>query len=397
MTLGQTAHVPISRDDAAALDADDPLAPWRDEFLVPDAQLIYLDGNSLGRPPRRSVERIERVLRDEWAGELIAGWQHWLHEPSRVGEMLAPLIGARPGEVVVHDSTTVNLYQLVHAGLAMHPERRTVLVADGEFPTDRDVVHGVAAATGHRVGDLSEGLHDDVALVVRSLVDYRTAELADLAGFTASARAAGATVLWDLSHAAGAVELDLHGAGAELAVGCTYKYLNGGPGSPAWSYVAAHLQPVLDQPMWGWFAQQDQFEMERPFDPHPDIRRLLLGTPAILSLAGAEGGIALTAEVGMPAIAAKGRALTGLLLELCDELGLPTSTPRDAYRRGAHVAVLHPRAGELVQRLASERNIVADYRPPDVIRLGCSALTTRYVDVWDAAHAVAEAGRGHLP
>lgn len=382
--------MPISRADAAALDATDPLARWRDEFVVRDPELVYLDGNSLGMTPKRTVERLQRVLLDEWAGELIAGWQHWLDQPSRVGDLLAPLIGAGPGEVVVHDSTTVNLYQLVHAGLAMRPDRRTVLVADHEFPTDRYVVAGIAGSTGHRVADLSEGLHGDVALVVRSLVDYRTAELADLDGFTAAARQAGAVVLWDLSHAVGSVEVDLNAAGAELAVGCSYKYLNGGPGAPAWSYVAAHLQPTLTQPVWGWFAQQEQFEMERPFDPHPDIRRLLLGTPSILALAAAEEGIGLSAEVGMAAIAKKGRRLTGLLLELCDELGLASSTPRDPNRRGAHVAVLHPHAGELVRRLAEERSIVADFRPPDVIRLGCSALTTRYVDVWDAAHAIAE-------
>lgn len=382
--------MPISRAHAEALDAADPLARWRDEFVVSDPQLVYLDGNSLGMTPKRTVERLRRVLLDEWAGELIAGWEHWLQLPSRVGDLLAPLIGAHRGEVVVHDSTTVNLYQLVHAGLALRPGRRTVLVADDEFPTDRYVVAGIAQGTGHRVADLSEGLHDDVALVVRSLVDYRTAELADLGGFTAAARDAGAVVVWDLSHAVGSVEVDLHAAGAELAVGCSYKYLNGGPGAPAWSYVAAHLQPTLTQPMWGWFAQQEQFEMERPFTPHPDIRRLLLGTPAILSLAGAEEGIALTAEVGMAAIADKGRRVTGLLLDLCDELGLATSTPRDPARRGAHVAVVHPEAGELVRRLATERRIVADYRPPNVVRLGCSALTTRYVDVWDAAQAIAE-------
>ncbi|MTA28355.1 MAG: aminotransferase class V-fold PLP-dependent enzyme [Actinobacteria bacterium] len=229
---------------------------------------------------------------------------------------------------------------------------------------------------------------NDVAVVVRSVIDYRTAEMADVAGFTARAREAGALVVWDLSHAAGAVEFDVHALGVELAIGCSYKFLNGGPGAPAWTYVHADLHTRVRQPIQGWFAQKDQFAMERPFEPHDDIRRVLLGTPHMLSLVAAEEGIALSARAGMPAIAAKGRALTDFALSIVDELGLRSSTPRDAHRRGCHVAVHHADAANLVDRLTREHKVIADVRPPDIVRLGLSPLTTRFTDVWDGLHAL---------
>ena len=223
---------------------------------------------------------------------------------------------------------------------------------------------------------------EEVAVVVRSVVDYRTAEIADVAGETARAAAAGAIALWDLSHAAGVLAIDLGAAGVQMAVGCTYKYLNGGPGAPAFSYVATGLQATLPQPIWGWFAQTDQFDMGSPFVPQPDIRRVLLGTPSILALAAADEGIAVSVEAGIEAIAAKARSLTGFGLELCDELGLRTSTPRDPARRGGHIAVHHPNAEHLVAELVEHR-VVTDYRDPDIIRIGCSPLTTRFTDVFD--------------
>ena len=250
----------LTRDDALELDAADLLAGWRDEFVIPDNSLVYLDGNSLGMMPRRTLARLESVMRDEWAGGLIRSWEHWVDMPQRVGDRLAPLIGALPGEVAVHDSTTVNLYQLVDAACALHPDRGVIAISPSEFPTDRYVVDGVGRARGMRVSDDFDDL-DDVAVVVRSVVDYRTAEVVDVTGETARTKAAGAIALWDLSHAAGVLVVDLAWAGVELAVGCTYKYLNGGPGAPAFSYVARSLQSTLAQPIWGWFAQADQFDM----------------------------------------------------------------------------------------------------------------------------------------
>ncbi|MEA3184326.1 MAG: kynureninase [Ilumatobacteraceae bacterium] len=375
-----------TRDDAVALDDADLLAPFRDEFVIADPALIYLDGNSLGMLPRRTIERLERVVGDEWGGGLIRSWDHWIDLPQRVGDRLAPLIGAAPGEVVVHDSTTVNLYQLVDAACALRPDRRVIAISPNDFPTDRYVVDGIAAARGLHVRAGFDGL-DDVAVMVRSVVDYRTAEVADVAGETARARSAGALALWDLSHAAGVVATDLTVAGAQLAVGCTYKYLNGGPGSPAFSYVARELQPMLPQPIWGWFAQTEQFRMGATFAPQPDMRRLLLGTPSVLAMVCAEEGIALTAAAGIESVQAKAQALTQLALDLCEERGLTTTTPRQPSRRGGHVAVQHPDAGRLVGRLAAG-GVITDFRDPDIVRIGCSPLTTRFVDVFDGVTAL---------
>jgi kynureninase len=380
----------ITRHDALALDAADPLAPFRDRFHIPNHDVIYLDGNSLGMPPKRTLERITEVYEQDWATGLIRSWEHWVDMPQRVGDVLAPLIGAHPGEVVLHDNTTLNVYQLVHGAIGLRPERRVIAISEDDFPTDRYVVDGIAAATGHTVRNGFDQL-DDVAVVVRSVIDYRTAALVDVAAETARAHAAGALVVWDLSHAVGAIDIDLHACGAQLAIGCSYKFLNGGPGAPAWTYVAKELHSTIRQPIWGWFATEDQFAMGPTFQPRADIARMLLGTPTIMALAAAEVGIALSAEAGMPAIHAKGGALTGFAIDLCDQYGLPTPTPRNAAARGNHVAVEHPRAKAVVKELA-ERDILFDFREPNIIRAGCSPLTTRFVDVFDGLAAVAALG-----
>ncbi len=380
----------VSRDSALELDAVDPLASFRDEFVIPDPDLVYLDGNSLGRTPKATVTRMQQVIEREWATDLIHSWDHWLDLPRRVGDRMAAIIGSRPGEVALHDSTTLNLYQGVHIALGLRPDRRVVVVPADEFPTDRYVVEGIAAEKGLTVRALTPDVDlRDVAVVVRSVIDYRTAERADVADFTARAREQGALVLWDLSHTAGAIELDVHALGVELAVGCTYKFLNGGPGAPAFTFVTTALQKHARQPIHGWFAQKDQFEMERGFEPYDDIRRVLLGTPNVLSLVAADEGIALSARAGMPRIAAKGRALTAFAVEVCDHFGLTTSTPRDPDRRGCHVAV-HVNDARRVLKDLADRKVVADMRPPDILRFGLSPLTTRFVDVWDGLHTVAD-------
>jgi kynureninase len=380
-----------TRDDALALDAADPLAPYLDEFVPAPLHggrpLIYLDGNSLGRPPRRTIARINEVLLGDWATGLIRSWDHWVDLPQRVGDLLAPLIGAGPGEVAVHDSTTIDLFQLVHAAVALRPDRRVIAIDAGDFPSDRYVVDSVARTTGRIVRHGFDEL-DDVAVVVRSVVDYRTAEVVDVAAETARAHAAGALVVWDLSHAAGVLAVDLHAAGAQLAVGCTYKFLNGGPGAPAFSYVAAELQAQIDQPIWGWFSQVDQFAMGPVYEPRPDIGRVLIGTPSILALTGAQEGIALSAAAGIERIQAKARSLTGLGIQLCDEWGMTTASPRDPLRRGGHVAVVHPQARELIRRASSEAGVLGDFREPDIARLGMSPLTTTHADVFDGVAAI---------
>ena len=376
------------RDEARALDEADPLAAWRGEFLIPDPDLAYLDGNSLGMPPARTLDRVRDLVERDWAGGLIGSWDHWLDLPMVVGDELAPLLGAAPGEAVVHDSVTINLHQLVHAALRLRPERQVIAIDDDEFPTDRYVVDAVAEQTGCTVRRDIEA-RDDVAVVVRSLVDYRTAELADLADETARARDAGALVIWDLSHAVGSVELDVAGAGVELAVGCTYKFLNGGPGAPAFSYVRRELVGAIDQPVRGWFGAAEQFEMADRFVPRADIGRLVVGTPSIIALTAARAGIEVTREAGIAAIAEKGRRLTTFALACCADAELESPTPSDPHRRGAQVAVRHREARSLCRRLATECGVVTDFRAPDVIRLGCSPLTTRFVDIDRAITAIA--------
>jgi kynureninase len=382
-----------TRKRALALDAIDPLAAWRDQFDLTapglaGRDLIYLDGNSLGRTPLRTIERLDAVVRGEWARDLIRSWDHWLDLPQRVGDRLAPLIGAADGEVAVHDSTSVNLYQLVHGALAMRPDRAVIAIDAHDFPSDRYIVDGIAAATGRTVRHGFDRL-DDVAVVVRSMVDYRTAEVVDIATETARATAAGALVIWDLSHAAGVLAVDLHGAGAQLAVGCTYKFLNGGPGAPAFTYVAHELQSLITQPIWGWFSQRDQFAMGPEYQPRPDIGRMLIGTPSILALAAADAGISVSADAGIDAIAAKATALTGFGIDLCDQWGLTTCTPREASRRGGHISVVHPQARQLCRRLIDECGVIPDFREPDIVRLGMSPLTTRFVDVHDGIEHIA--------
>ena len=379
----------IDRAAAEQLDAGDPLAAWRDEFVIPDPELIYLDGNSLGRTPKRTVEALHRVV-DQWSGDLITSWwEHdWLNLALGVGDELAPLLGASAGEVAVHESTTVGLFQQVNVALDLAPGRRVIAIDDADFPTDRYVVEGIArtraCAVRHGLDDL-----EGVDVVVRSLVDYRTAAVADIAGETARAAAVGATTVWDLSHAAGVLELDLPGAGVELAVGCTYKYLNGGPGAPAFVFVAKAIQDRLTQPIWGWFAQVDQFAMERQFEPRPGVGRMLNGTPPVLGLTAAREGIALSVEAGIDRIAVKARALTAFAIDLTDQLELETSTPRDPAVRGGHVAVHHRDARALHAALA-ERKVVVDYRDPDVLRFGLSPLTTTFAEVFDAFTVLAE-------
>jgi kynureninase len=381
---------------AFELDSADPLAHWRDRFVIDDPDLSYLDGNSLGMLPRTTVHRIHEVMNDEWGSGLIRSWRKWLELPLIVGNELAPLLGADDGEVVVHDSTSVNLHQLLHAAVRLRPERAHIAVDAHEFPTDRYAVEAIAAEYGLTVispkpdESLDELDLSNCSVVVRSLIDYRTAVIADLDGFTHRARQEGALVIWDLSHAVGAIELDLHAADVDMAIGCTYKYLNGGPGAPAFSYVRSSLISDVDQPIRGWFGQDNQFAMDGAWSPKPGIGRLMIGTPSILALEAARCGIEVSSEAGMPAIAAKGRALTEFAHECCDEMDLESVSPRDASMRGSHIAIRHPNAKELTERLEREHLVIADYRDPDLVRLGCSALTTRFGDVARAVTRLAE-------
>jgi kynureninase len=378
----------LTRDDLAARDAADPLAGFRERFVFTDAERIYLDGNSLGRLPVATRERLH-ALADEWGDRLVSGWPDWIDAPTRVGDLLAEaVLGARPGEVIVGDSTTVNLYKLCSAALDLAPG--PLVTNRDNFPTDRYVLEGLAAQRGVelRLVDDIAGALAGAAVAVISHVDYRTGEIADLRGLTAAAREHGARVVWDLSHSAGAIPIGLRDAGVELAVGCTYKYLNGGPGAPAFLYVAAELQPRLRSPIWGWFGQRDQFAMERDYDPVEGIGRFLAGTPPVLDLAAVEEGVRLTAAAGVDRLREKSLALCELIVDLHDAwlapLGFELGSPRDGARRGSHVSVRHPEAWPICRALIERAAVIPDFRGPDSIRLGVAPLYTRFVDVYDA-------------
>jgi kynureninase len=389
----------LTIEGARALDAADPLAGFRDRFSMPDPSLVYLDGNSLGRPPLAALEALATAGRT-WSAALIRGWtdEAWLEYPLRVGDRLATgVLGAAIGEIAVTDSTTVNLYRLALAALEARRPRRVIVIERSEFPTDRYVVEGLARerdleirwidgdpVEGLSTADVASALDGDVALVVLSAVNYRSAAIVDIAAVTSAARDAGALVIWDLSHAGGSVPVELGANRVDLGIGCTYKYLNGGPGAPGYLYVRRELQDELRPPIQGWFAHRGQFEMGPRFERGAGIAGWLVGTPGILGLAAAEAGIDLTAEAGIERIRGKGIALTAYAIELFDAwlapLGVELGSPRDPRRRGAHVSVRHPEANRLTQALI-ERGVIPDFRAPDSIRLGLSPLTTSFEEV----------------
>ncbi len=399
----------IERSDAARRDGEDPLADHLQLFAIPEPEVIYMDGNSLGRPPRMALVKLERTAWQEWATGLVRSWDHWVGEPGRIGDLLGTeLLGAEPGEVVISDQTSVNLYKLASAALAARPERPVIVTDDTNFPSDRYVLSGVAAAAGGELrvvdadpvlgpqpDDVAAALDDRVGLVSLSHVGYKSGAIADMAAITSLAHDVGARTLWDLSHAAGIVPVELGETGADLAVGCTYKYLNGGPGAPAFLYVRTDLHSQLQQPIHGWFGHADMFAFADDYRPAAGIGRFVTGTPPMLAVAAAGAGIETSVQAGIAAIRAKSLSLTGLLIDLFDEIlgpaGFTLATPRDEARRGGHVAVRHPDAAAICRRLIDRHRVLPDFRPPDTIRLAPAPLSTRYVDVWDAAHAVAAA------
>ncbi|QFZ20666.1 kynureninase [Saccharothrix syringae] len=391
----------LSRTAAEELDGHDELARFRARFVVADPDLIYLDGNSLGRLPAATPAFLDHVVREGWGRGLIRSWGDWIDWAARLGDRLADhVLGARPGEVVLSDSTSVNLYKLAAAALAAS-DRGVVVVDTDDFPTDRYVVQGLVEHHGGTVrelrSDIDRGLSpdrlraaldEDVALVVLSAVSYRSGAMPDMAEVNRMAHEVGALVLWDLCHAAGAVPVELAATGADLAVGCTYKYLNGGPGSPAFLYVRKGLQPLLRQPIQGWFGQRDQFAMGPDYDPVEHLDRFLVGTPPLLSLAAVDPALAVVEEAGVERIRAKsvrmGRFVVDLARERLAERGFRLASPVDPDRRGAHVSLAHPDAWRICRALAEDAGVVCDYRAPDRLRIGPSPLYTTFTELWDA-------------
>jgi kynureninase len=386
---------------AAERDRDDPLAAFREEFLSPPAGEVvaYLDGNSLGRPLRVTRQRLVEFVDQVWSARLIRAWDEgWLTDPFRVGDEIGRVaLGAAPGQVVVADSTTVMLYKWIRSAVAARTERPQIVLDTGNFPTDRFVVEGIAAevglelrwldadpVSGITVNQVADAVSARTALVVLSQVAFRTGHLADLPGITAAAHAAGAWILWDLSHSVGVVPIGLDAADVDLAVGCTYKYLNGGPGAPAFGYVRSDLQELLRQPIQGWMGAAEPFAMGDRYAPATGIRRFLSGTPPIISMLAMQDMLELVDRAGLTAIRAKSTALTEFAIELSDRLlaplGVELATPRDPAQRGSHVLLAHPAFQNVTARLW-QRGVIPDFRPPDGLRVGLSPLSTSYTEV----------------
>jgi kynureninase len=391
----------VTRDEARALDAADPLARFRAAFALPQG-LIYLDGNSLGPPPLAAHERLARASRAEWGEGLVRSWNTagWIEAPRRVGAKIARLIGADADEVTVADSTSVNLFKLAAGALSLRPGRRTILSESGNFPTDLYALQGLSALLGDRAAlktvapeDLADAIDEHTAVVVLTHIHYKSARRWDMAGITAAAHAKGALMLWDLCHSAGAVAVDLNGAAADLAVGCSYKYLNGGPGAPAFLFVAARHQAAIRSPLTGWMGHAEPFAFEDGYRPAADIRGLITGTPPILGLAALEAGVDLQLEADPAQIEAKGLALGDLFIREVEaragDPDLTLASPRDPTARGLHVAFAHPQGYALVQAMMA-RGIVGDFRAPDIARFGFSPLFLSYAEVWDAAQGFCE-------
>lgn len=389
---------------AQALDAQDRLARFRQEFVIDDPELIYLDGNSLGRLPRRSRAVIQDYVDRQWGQRLIRGWgEGWLELAQRTGEKIAGLVDAQPGEVVVAESTSTNLFKLAVAALKARPGRRTIVTDDLNFPSDLYIFQGIIELldAGYRLKvvpspdgihgpleGLAQAIDDDTALVSLSHTAFKSAYTYDMAALTALAHQAGALTLWDLSHSAGAVPVALNAAGADLAVGCTYKYLNGGPGAPAFLYVRRDLQASLRNPISGWYSQAAPFDFGLAYQPAAGLRRMLTGTPPVLALAGVEPGVDLLLAAGMERLRAKSLQQSEYLIALVDAvlrpLGFQLNSPRDAARRGSHISIGHPEGWRINQALIEQMQVLPDFRAPDNIRLGITPLYTTFDEIRQA-------------
>ena len=389
----------ITRTDLEALDRADELAPLRALFALPEG-VIYLDGNSLGALPKATPARVAEVVQREWGQGLIRSWNDagWMATPARVGDKIAKLVGAASGSVMVADSTSVNLFKLLGAALAARPGRRVIVSERRNFPTDLYIAEGLAAllGQGHELRlvepeGVAAAIGEDTAVVMLTHVNYHTGAMHDMDAITRAAHEKGALMLWDLAHSAGAVPVDLAGCDVDLAVGCGYKFLNGGPGAPAFLYVAPRLQDALRYPLTGWLGHAAPFAFETGYRPGQGIARTMVGTPPVLSLAALEVGIDIALQAPMEQVRAKSVRQTTIFAELLEQvgagLGFQLASPRDAARRGSQVCLAHGQAYAIMQALIG-RGVIGDFRAPDILRFGITPLYTRYVDLFDAAEAL---------
>ena len=396
----------ISRTDCLALDAQDPLAPLREQFALPEG-VIYLDGNSLGARPVAALARAQQVIAEEWGNGLIRSWNSagWRALSERLGDRLAGLIGAGPGEVVVTDTTSINLFKVLSAALQVQaqraPERRVIVTESSNFPTDLYIAQGLAdlLQQGYSLrlvdspAQLPQAIGPDIAVVMLTHVNYKSGHMHDMQALTALSHECGALTIWDLAHSAGAVPVDLHGAGADYAIGCTYKYLNGGPGSQAFAWVSPKLCNLVAQPLAGWFGHTRQFAMESAYEPSQGIARYLCGTQPITSLAMVECGLDIFAQTDMQSLRRKSLALTDLFIELveqrCAAHDLKLVTPREHAKRGSHVSFEHPEGYAVIQALIAQ-GVIGDYREPRIMRFGFTPLYTSFTEVFDAVQILGE-------
>jgi kynureninase len=394
------------REYALELDKNDPLARFKSQFVISDPEMCYLDGNSLGRLPKATVTAINDFMTKEWGPEVVTGWNHWVDEAQPTGDLLGKAaLGAAPGQVLVCDTTSVNFYQLCLAAIHARPDRKTIITDVANFPTDRYILDGIAQQFGLNLvlidnedpataqheqittEVLAPYLNDDVALVTLEVIQYRSGARTDLKSITDQVRAIGALVVWDASHAVGAIELNLDANGVDLCVGCTYKYGNSGPGSPAWLYVSKRVQSELQVPIQGWFAQDAQFEMGAVFERSQTIRGFQIASPSLMGIRCVQTAFSMIKEAGIDAIAHKAAVGTQMMIDLYDEwlapLGMQLNTPRDAKERGGHISLVHPDAAQICVALRTISNVIPDYRTPNSIRLAISPLPTSYVEIWD--------------
>ena len=394
------------REYALELDKNDPLAHFKSQFVISDPEMCYLDGNSLGRLPKATITAINDLMTKEWGPEVVTGWSHWVDEAQPTGDLLGEAaLGAGPGQVLVCDTTSVNFYQLCLAAIHARPGRKTIITDAANFPTDRYILDGIAKQFGLKLviidnedpaiakherittEVLAPYLNDDVAMVTLEVIQYRSGARTDLKSITDQVRAIGALVVWDASHAVGAIELNLDANGVDLCVGCTYKYGNSGPGSPAWLYVSKRVQSELQVPIQGWFAQDAQFEMGPVFERSQTIRGFQIASPSLLGIRCVQTAFSMIKEAGIDAIAHKAAVGTQMMIELYDAwlapLGIELNTSRDAKERGGHISLVHPDAAQICVALRTISNVIPDYRTPNSIRLAISPLPTSYVEIWD--------------
>ena len=394
------------REYALELDRKDPLAHFKSQFVVGDPDMCYLDGNSLGRLPKATITAINDFMTKEWGPEVVTGWSHWVDEAQPTGDLLGEAaLGAAASQVLVCDTTSVNFYQLCLAAIHARPGRKTIITDAANFPTDRYILDGIAKqfglnlviidnedpaiATHERITTdvLAPYLNDDVALVTLEVIQYRSGARTDLKSITDQVRAIGGLVVWDASHAVGAIELNLDANGVDLCVGCTYKYGNSGPGSPAWLYVSKRVQKELQVPIQGWFAQDAQFEMGPVFERSQTIRGFQIASPSLMGIRCVQTAFAMIKEAGIDAIAHKAAVGTQMMIELYDAwlapLGIELNTSRDPKERGGHISLVHPDAAQICVAMRTMTNVIPDYRTPNSIRLAISPLPTSYVEIWD--------------